>query len=75
MNPNIRPQIKRPFNIDHPGTFLTIILVRDNYPKFVVTMDDFKGIANQGIIHSNLEEKDILIQWSYSPTATQLNCR
>ena len=32
--------------------FGNLLLIRDNYPKFVVTMDDFKGNTNQGIIHS-----------------------
>jgi uncharacterized protein len=36
--------------------FGNLLLVRDNYPKFVVTMDDFKGNTNQGIIHSNLRD-------------------
>ncbi len=36
--------------------FGNLLLIRDNYPKFVVTMDDFKGNTNQGIIHSNLRE-------------------
>jgi predicted AAA+ superfamily ATPase len=36
--------------------FGNLLLIRDNYPKYVVTMDDFKGNTNQGIIHSNLRE-------------------
>lgn len=36
--------------------FGNLLLIKDNYPKFVVTMDDFKGNTNQGIIHSNLKE-------------------
>jgi hypothetical protein len=36
--------------------FGNLLLIKDNYPKFVVTMDDFKGNTNQGIIHSNLRE-------------------
>jgi uncharacterized protein len=36
--------------------FGNLLLIRDNYPKFVVTMDEFKGNTNQGIIHSNLRE-------------------
>jgi len=36
--------------------FGNLMLIKDNYPKFVVTMDDFKGNTNQGIIHSNLRE-------------------
>lgn len=36
--------------------FGNLLLIKDNYPKFVVTMDDFKGNTYQGIIHSNLRE-------------------
>ena len=36
--------------------FGNLLLIRDNYPKFVVTMDDIEGNTNQGIIHSNLRE-------------------
>jgi len=36
--------------------FGNLLLIKDNYPKYVVTMDDFKGNTNQGIIHSNLRE-------------------
>ena len=36
--------------------FGNLLLIKDNYPKFVVTMDDFKGNTNQGIIHSNLRD-------------------
>ncbi len=36
--------------------FGNLLLIRDNYPKYVVSMDDFKGNTNQGIIHSNLKE-------------------
>ena len=36
--------------------FGNLLMIRDNYPKYVVTMDDFKGNTNQGIIHSNLRE-------------------
>jgi hypothetical protein len=36
--------------------FAPLLEIRDHYPKYVVTMDDFKGNTNQGIIHSNLRE-------------------
>jgi predicted AAA+ superfamily ATPase len=36
--------------------FRNLLLIKDNYPKYVVTLDDFKGNTNQGIIHSNLRE-------------------
>jgi len=36
--------------------FGNLLLIKDNYPKYVVTMDDFKGSTHQGIIHSNLRE-------------------
>ena len=36
--------------------FGNLLMIKDNYPKFVVTMDDFKGNTNQGIIHSNLRD-------------------
>ena len=36
--------------------FGNLLLIRDNYPKYVVTMDDFKGNTYQGIIHFNLRE-------------------
>jgi hypothetical protein len=36
--------------------FGNLLLIKDNYPKFVVTMDDFRGNTNQGIVHSSLKE-------------------
>ena len=36
--------------------FGNLMLVKDNYPKFVVSPDDFKGNSNQGIDHSNLRD-------------------
>jgi predicted AAA+ superfamily ATPase len=36
--------------------FGNLLLVRDNYPKYVVTMDEFKGNSYAGIIHFNLRE-------------------
>ncbi len=36
--------------------FGNLLLIKDNYPKFVVTLDDFRGNTYQGIIHSSLRD-------------------
>lgn len=54
MNPNIQCAYLLIDDATIEREFGNLLLIKDNYPKFVVTMDDFNGNTNQGIIHSNL---------------------
>ena len=36
--------------------FGNLLAIKDNYPKFVITLDDYSGVSYEGILHIQLRK-------------------
>ena len=36
--------------------FGNLLAIKDNYPKYVITLDDYSGVSYEGILHIPLRQ-------------------